>query len=81
MGQWLTLPQAEAMIVRRIQIGDMYQGYGSMRIGSRRWHQWCEMNVKCHHGDVANMADIEGADFDVINEDILDYHLSRDLLA
>ena len=74
MGQWLLLPQAEEMIAARISVGMQIRGYGSRpRMNRGDPNGPIDLLVFFHSKDIANMSEIEGIDFDVVNKDLCDY--------
>ena len=72
MGQCLLLFDVDDYIIRRLDRGYRLQGMvrRNCRIGIRVGHLLEEV-VWCGD-DTANLADIEGIDFDVINKDLVD---------
>ena len=66
MGEWMSTlntpsPLIGKMVMRQVRIR---QG-NLVRYASQR--------VLCMNGDVANMHEIEGADFEVANQDLIEY--------
>ena len=73
MGGWLLLPQAEEILAARAADWDCIQkGYrrGNSRVTLANLSQIVMYNT----WDIANLAEVEGTDFDIINKDLLDYY-------
>ena len=66
MGQWMLFPEVENIIEERLTRGNLLQSHNNV------YKALCSEIVKFHPGDVANLADIEGIDFDIINKDLVD---------
>ena len=72
MGQWLLFPDVDDYIIGRLSRGSRLQGIvrGNCRNPIVRGRLFEE--VVWPRDDTANLADIEGIDFDVINKDLVD---------
>ena len=73
MGEWLTLPQAEGILSARLTRGYWIQR-PYRRGGIKRAAGFLSERGVGARDDVANMADIEGVDFDIVNKDLIDYY-------
>lgn len=73
MGEWMLFPRAEEILYERVARGRGIQCCGRKGGVSGFRQDLIDLQVLMHRGDVANLADIEGTDFDVINPDILVY--------
>lgn len=70
MGEWMSLPNAEYIIAARCSLKKYHKARG--------YHSDCSMYNWYNQGDVANIADLEGTDFDVINSDLVAYYFDCD---
>ena len=72
MGQWMFFPEVENIIEERLTRGNRLQAIVRARRHNNVHRALCSEIVKLHPGYVANLADIEGIDFDIINKDLVD---------
>ena len=70
MGEWMSVFESGSPVVKDIM-------KRKARIRSCGWNQRgmsrCSERVQCMDGDVANLDEIEGIDFCVINQDLIEY--------
>ena len=70
----MLFPQAEEILCARISLGDRIQA-GATRGGRPRPCSLVSQKViHGNRGGIADLSDLEGVDFDIINKDLLDYY-------
>ena len=67
MGEWMSVLEMESPLIRKMIVRK-----ARMR-GNQCGQGQCSEIVQCMKGDVANLADIEGVDFKVVNADLIEY--------
>ena len=72
MGEWMSFYETpSALMANRIRRLHQIKG-ARTRSGGRRMRYNCSEVVHSMDGDVASLADIDGIDFDIINQDLVD---------
>ena len=72
MGEWMSVLETPSPLIAKMAIRKASIRQSGWRRG--RWTPYCSELVHCMTGDVANLAEIEGIDFDVVNQDLIDYY-------
>lgn len=73
MGAWMLWPRAEEILAERIARGKRWARKPFLSRGRGHGMDLLGLRVHLDEGDYANLADIEGVDFNVFNEDMCRY--------
>ena len=71
MGEWMSILEITSPFMRKMPTR---RTHTCRPYGGRRGIACCSEMVLCAKGDAANLAEIEGIDFDVVNKDLIDYY-------
>ena len=70
----MLFPQAEELLDARVSHGRRLQRLQPNRSRRHWFGAVLSQRVFANGDDVANLADIEGTDFDIVNKDLVDYY-------